>query len=800
MPAVLDPPPKRFGASVKNPQRSWGRRIALSVMRLAILAAMFGSIGSGYYLARRGFGREWRYRVVEELHKRGVEANIGRLTLVPFRGLVARNVRIFDYKNRENTLALISEVSLDINYAALIHRQPFLNALDVRDAQITLPLKAAEGKAEKAQLTNFGAHVYFPPEQIYVSQAEGIFCGIRISATGQLIKRENYQPSAALSAEEWQRRLLIAQRAVNELQKFRFPATRPSLQIKFSGDVAELEKARVEATLRGDRLQRGSYEIRDLSLAAEWNNQQLNVAHCEWSDGIGSFAGRANWNVQASSASFQTRSSLDLKAFLDAFGLGEPFASIEFQAPPAVEVSGSVNFGSARFKPDIIGHVAFNRFSYKKVPFSDLTADFSWDGERTLVRDLRLRHQTGQIRADLFDAPADFRLNIESTIVPEAVRMIAPPELNAFLRQWEWQRPPAIRLAIRGQDHDPGTWKGDGTLILGRSRFRGTWMNSADTKIHFADGALSCEDLHVARNEGTGTGSFTYDFKKHEVRFSNIKSSLNPAEVIFWIDPKVSNTVVPYKFRRPPSITANGLYQFRGGKNTRLEVKVEGANGMDYVFLGKTLPFDRISARLLFTNDRLQIIDLRGALLSGTLRGNADISLAKNDPRYRANISVSEINFPLLTDLYYNYKTALGLLSGTYDFTGLGSDARTMRGRGRVEVTNGDVFAIPIFGPLSGILNRILPGSGYSTAHRATANFKIDEGIIHTDDFDAAGSLFNMLGHGDVHFLDDKLDFNVRLNMKGPGFVLTPVYKLFEYAGTGSLKKPDWRPAVLKSQ
>ena len=305
---------------------------------------------------------------------------------------------------------------------------------------------------------------------------------------------------------------------------------------------------------------------------------------------------------------------------------------------------------------------------------------------------------------------------------------------------------------------------------------------------------------HVTRNEGSGTGSFTYDFKNHEVRISNIKSSLNPAEVVFWIDPKIWNTVVPYKFRRPPSVTANGLYQFRGGKNTHLEIKVEGANGMDYVFLGKTLPFDRVSARLLIANDRLQITDLRGALLSGTLRGNADISLAKNDPRYRANISVSDINFPLLTSLYYNYKTALGLFNGTYDFTGLGSDARTMRGRGKMEVTNGDVFAIPIFGPLSGILNRLLPGSGYSIAHKATANFKIDEGIIHTDDFDADGSLFNMLGHGDVHFLDDKLDFNVRLNMKGPGVVLTPVYKLFEYAGTGGLKKPDWRPAVLKSQ
>src|SRR5438105_6275937 len=266
MPPVLEPPQVR--PSTHRRKRTWWRQIALGVMRLAVLVAMCGVIGGGYYLARRGFGREWRYRVVEELHKRGVEADIGRLTLDPFRGLVARNVRIFDYKNRENTLALISEVSLDINYAALIHNQSFLNSLDVRDAQITLPLKMAAGKGEKAQLTNFRAHVYFPPEQIYVSQAEGTFCGIRISAAGQLIKRQNYQPSPALAPEQWQKRLLIAQRALNELEKFSFPTGLPSLQLKFSGDVAELEKAHIEATLQGDRLQRGRYEISDLSASA----------------------------------------------------------------------------------------------------------------------------------------------------------------------------------------------------------------------------------------------------------------------------------------------------------------------------------------------------------------------------------------------------------------------------------------------------------------------------------------------------------------------------------------------------
>src|ERR1700686_1221497 len=215
MPPVLEQ--SQTPARAQDRQSPFARRVFVSALRLLAILAIAALPGGGLYLAKKGFGRQWRYRVVEELHKRGVEASVRRLTLDPFRGLVAKDVRIFGYKNRENTLALISEISLDINYAALIHHEPFLSALDVRNAQITLPLKSAAGRINKAQLNNFRAHVYFPPEQIYVSQAEGIFCGVRISATGQLIKRDNYQPSPPLSDEEWQKRLWILQNVVTEL-------------------------------------------------------------------------------------------------------------------------------------------------------------------------------------------------------------------------------------------------------------------------------------------------------------------------------------------------------------------------------------------------------------------------------------------------------------------------------------------------------------------------------------------------------------------------------------------------------
>jgi hypothetical protein len=805
MPQLLEEPKS---APEQDRRYPFARRLVISIWRVAIIASLAAFIGGGFYLAKKGFGREWRTRVVKELHQRGVEASVGRLTLDPFRGLIAQDVRIFDYKERqsgrrlagesserENVLAVVSEISLDINYAAFFHRQPFLNALDIRNAQITLPLKTANGKVVKAQIKNLRAHVYFPPEQIYISQAEGIFCGLRISVTGQLIKREGYQPRAKPTDEDWKKNISILQRIVIELEKFDFAPVPPSLQVKFTGDVAEFEKAHVEATLHGHRIGRANYEIRDLSAIAEWADETLTVTHCEWQDQRGNLAAHLSWSRPRSSAEFQVRSSLDLKKFVEAFELGDWLADTTFSTPPLLEVSGLADLGGEHPQLKLIGHAQAERFTKKNVSFSDFSANFSWDGDRTLLRDVRLRHETGQITAELFDAPGDFRLNIDSTISPHALIPLGSDGLKQFLSEWEWPRPPTVHLAIRGQDRQPQNWQGEGNIAFDRTRFRGVWAKSGSAKIHFADGAVTYENLHVVRDEGVGSGTFTYDFKNHEVRIDHIKTSLWPAEVIYWVDPDLAKTVAPYKFHQAPKLSVNGVYQFGGGTKTQLEIVVDAGEGLDYDFLGKTLPFDKTTGHLVFTNNRLQLVDLSAGLFSGRVRGSAEIPLGEKGRRYRADITASDINFPRLTDLYYQYQTSQGRLNGHYEFSGLGGDARAMRGKGKIEVTEGDVFAIPIFGPLSGILNAIVPGAGYSIAHTATARVTVDQGIIHTDDFEVAGKLFGMLGHGDIHFLDDKLDFQVRLTMHGAaGVLLAPVYKLFEYAGEGSLKKPDWHP------
>src|SRR5207237_437871 len=158
MPTVVERSKPVEGA--QDRPSTFARRLAISILRFAIGLMVTAAIGGGWYMARKGFGGRTRSRIVEELHRLGVEASIGHLTLNPFRGLVARNVRIFSYRDRTNTLAFISEIVLDINYAAFFHHQPFLNALDIRNAEVTLPLKGPQGKNEQPQLQKFHAHIY----------------------------------------------------------------------------------------------------------------------------------------------------------------------------------------------------------------------------------------------------------------------------------------------------------------------------------------------------------------------------------------------------------------------------------------------------------------------------------------------------------------------------------------------------------------------------------------------------------------------------------------------------------------
>src|SRR5438477_285102 len=108
MPIVTEGPKPAVRRSRKH-RHPFPRRLLISTIRFIVVMLLAALIGGGWYMAKKGFGRKTREIIVEELRKHGVEARIAHLTIDPFRGLVAQGVRIYDYKKKENTLAVVSE-------------------------------------------------------------------------------------------------------------------------------------------------------------------------------------------------------------------------------------------------------------------------------------------------------------------------------------------------------------------------------------------------------------------------------------------------------------------------------------------------------------------------------------------------------------------------------------------------------------------------------------------------------------------------------------------------------------------
>jgi hypothetical protein len=137
-------------------------------------------------------------------------------------------------------------------------------------------------------------------------------------------------------------------------------------------------------------------------------------------------------------------------------------------------------------------------------------------------------------------------------------------------------------------------------------------------------------------------------------------------------------------------------------------------------------------------------------------------------------------------------------VSGRYEFQARMGAEEEMKGSGSLRIEDGNVFAIPVFGPFSSILGGIIPGVVYNTARVATADFAVANKKINTRNIEIAGRGFSMFGNGDIYFLTGRLDLSMRINVQGiPGLMFFPVSKLLEYHSEGSLSDPRWRPKII---
>jgi hypothetical protein len=758
-----------------------------------------------WYLYRKGFTKPWREWLVDELRRRGVEVTFSKLTLEPFRGLVAKDVKVFQNSARKRVIAKVDEVVVEANYAHAARGEPFLNALTLVDASLELPLDPKRPSGPSLKVERLNTRLHLPPKQLLVARLEAEISGVRVKAAGQLANPFYTKPTQATSPPAPGSSPL--HRVLEELRQLSYEGRKPELTVRFSGDVSRPETLIVEADLIGTKIRRGGYLLEELHVSGSWQNQSLVIPQFDARDAVGRLQLSASYQATTGQAECRVRSGMNLPALLRATQLTD-FGEFKFESVPALEATARATLPD-KGRPlsfQVLGHVRVGRCQYGKTPLQRLNGDFSWDGKRWALRDVLIQHANGgELRLNAqqdFNAAGvgDFRLGLQSNLNPETLAPLLEAKFKEGakrLAQFKFHDAPKISLSARGPS--PLDCAASGELKLGRTSYRNVEALDAHANLRYNGRVLSIDDFTLRRAEGVGGGSIAFDFDDGLVDIRNVRCALYPVEAALWIDPDLVGDIRPYRLQKqPPSLVINGQVDLRRPPaRTRLDIGLD-APRLDYTFCGKELQFTNVTGKLNFADARMRMTDIRAELFGGTMKGDADISLLKAKPGHAARLEFGDIDFSKLTKLYFDYDESQGKLNGHFNFTGAGDDGRAMRGQGYLLVEDGHVFAIPFLGPFSEILNKLVPGMGYHKARQASANFTMADGMIHTDDFVIEGKGFSMIGDGMIGFLDDRMDFDMRLNARGlPGVLLFPMSKLLEYETRGKFSKPNWRAKII---
>jgi hypothetical protein len=312
------------------------------------------------------------------------------------------------------------------------------------------------------------------------------------------------------------------------------------------------------------------------------------------------------------------------------------------------------------------------------------------------------------------------------------------------------------------------------------------------------DQCLTYQNLVINTGKGRGTGSFDYDVGRKEVRLRDIVSTLVPTDVMMWIDPRIAETIRPYRFRANPKVKVQGKVHMKDPLKNDLAIRIDAPGGIDYDLLGKTLRFGDTDADVDVIANKVVATIKDADLFDGEVDVKAVVSLDPENRVFSTNATLTRVNFAKLTNLYFDYDDSKGMVSGQYGFEARMGDEENMVGKGNLRIEDGNVFAIPVLGPFSTILGTIIPGVAYNTARLATADFTVANKKITTQNIEIAGKGFSMFGYGDIYFLNGGLDLSMRINAQGiPGLVFFPVSKLFEYHSDGTISEPHWRPKII---
>ncbi len=788
-------------------------------LRTAVWLLLFALIplgaGALYWANQTGLPDEWREAIEKEISKHGAHVEIASLTYVPLRGFVAGNVRVFAEPERLHEISRFERVQLVLDNTQLARGEFRLRKIELRNASLSLPVDPEEPSGAALRFSGlYGTILMSGQRLIEIRDARGEVGGIKIALTAKLLGNDPSKKRDEDEKNEGKRRELIA-RIIDEMEHWDFGSeTPPTVRIELGGDLSDKGSLRADFRIDAPSVEKKQYRLTEVSAEGSLSGYLLDISSFSAKDARGTVSGHADYQLGSSTGRFDIESSINIPRMLKSW-LDTPMQSeLLIGGGQRVQAAGDVDLSEPTHpKVNLTGHAGFESVMFRSVTFDTLETWFSWQGGRLFLRDIKLERPDGMAEGKLLMEGSKVRIALHTTLpVPLYEPFFVGQPLEHVIADFTENKNPSTEVFIEGSFdiRDRFAWGYTGHGTVKNLSYRGVPVISGGAhfsvnhdELDFWDGTVTFDYKDYALRRafsGPARGSATvgrirYDAASKTVGVEDVKGDFWAAPMVRFFAPKVADDLERYRFHTPPSLSGSGVIDVTPQGRTDLTVKFSTPGKADYEFLGKNVTLLEPEATVVMRGNEVRISNLSASAFDGTVAGEITHSGKSN---LTGELRWSKLAMPGLSSTYGFEMKGGGLLTGRIEFAITGGDVSTMSGEGLVALEGAELFSVPIFGPLSGVVSKVLDNkrAGFERAKAAFCSFDIREGILRTRDFQSATTSVTFTGDGAVNLGEKTIDFTIRLNARGLLGLITlplrPFYGLFEFRGTGPIDKTVW--------
>jgi len=797
------------------------------LLLLVIVGVSIGLIvGSVYHLNQSGLNHQWRAKIAAELENLGIIADFESLRLDISKGLIAEGVRVYTDDQRDQVFASLEHLVIDVDKTKLMRGILRVNNVALKQADISLPIDAEDPESKKITINDLSGEIFLPNKtKVEARDLTGNILGIKIDINAHGWASQQQDTGEEMSDEAKRARTAMITGILEEIDQWQWNNDQaPELKIFFEGDIHAPDTTRLNFKLTAKEVERNGANLTDVSLKGDIKNKTITLEQISLSNGPGKLSGHADFYPELGTGKFEIDSTVHLQLLARRLFNIDILSPVTFSTSPEIHCDGTITF-TKNNKPHLQakGNANLSDFSLLGTHFKKLKTDFSTKGKDLFLTGLTATHSEGSLQGRVLIKDDTIRYQAESSL-PSSVYspFIAHSNIKKTLSKAIFSPESDIDLSVEGtiNRNDLSDWSATGKAKIANFKYNTVPLLelSGDFVINSSSSTFSdisalfdySNYLFKQKYGGVTTGEVKADKvsvipKEKIVSIDNVRGTAWPAPVVTLFSPSICKHIETYQFNSPPILKGNGTFDLIPGENkTDFTVDVKSAGKINYSFLGQNLSLYGISSQVHILSDRVHVNNLKFNTFNGPCSGKVTVyTSGKQNGKYKGAMQWQRIHLKDIGQLYRFNNADQGLITGRIDFNGAGQNIRTFNASGSMALENGNLFSVPMLGPISPLVSTVLGKRNPSeqTAKNASFSYIIKNGVLYSNDFLASTPSLSFTGEGKIDLEKKQIDMLMRMNARGVfGFIIIPLKPfigLFQFQGSGSFSDPVWKTVIF---